>query len=469
MLLTVLVIRGWDASRGPPLELWHTEIPTEPDAAALDAADWDEWLALEEAAFDEVRREVTDKLPPGARFAANRFFADSPVYPPGFAQDWNHTFVLTPRSEPRGAVVLLHGLTDSPYSLRHVAMHYLERGFVAVAMRLPGHGTVPAGLTAVRWQDWMAATRLAVRRARELVGDSAPLHLVGYSNGGALALNYALDAIEDPALARADRLVLISPMIGITSFARFAGVLGWPAVFPPFAKAAWLDIAPEYNPFKYNSFPVNAARQSSLLSRALQEKIDGLAGDGRLADIAPILTFQSVFDYTVDVRALIDSLYARLPANGSELVLFDRNHQALAGPLLQPAKARLLAGLLPPAPRGYAITVLTNHESGDGSVQEFTTAADALVAERRPLALIYPADVWSLSHVALPFPATDALYGTQPDGDENFGVRLGIVAARGERATLIIGPDALMRMTSNPFFGYMMERIEAEPRRSKPD
>ena len=53
-------------------------------------------------------------------------------------------------------------------------------------------------------------------------------------------------------------------MIGITDLARFAGVFGWPAMFPAFAKAAWLGVVPEFNPFKYNSFPVNGARQSSL-------------------------------------------------------------------------------------------------------------------------------------------------------------------------------------------------------------
>ena len=45
------------------------------------------------------------------------------------------------------------------------------------------------------WEDWLAATRLAVREARRRVGPSRPLHLVGFSNGGALALKYALDAL----------------------------------------------------------------------------------------------------------------------------------------------------------------------------------------------------------------------------------------------------------------------------------
>ena len=89
-----------------------------------------------------------------------------------------------------------------------------------------------------------------------------PLHIVGFSNGGALALKYAMDAIDRDDLRQADQLILVSPMVGITAFARFAGVAGWPAVFSRWAKAAWIAIVPEFNPFKYNSFPVNGARQS---------------------------------------------------------------------------------------------------------------------------------------------------------------------------------------------------------------
>jgi len=61
--------------------------------------------------------------------------------------------------------------------------------------------------------------------------------------------------------------------------------------------------------------------------------------------------------------------------------------------------------------------------------------------------------VYSLSHVALPFPVTDGLYGTQPDPAERFGVKLGTVAVRGERTVLIVSPDALMRMTASTNHG----------------
>ena len=47
----------------------------------------------------------------------------------------------------------------------------------------------------------MAAVRLAVREARVRVPAGRPLHLVGYSNGGALALKYALDSVADQRLA----------------------------------------------------------------------------------------------------------------------------------------------------------------------------------------------------------------------------------------------------------------------------
>ena len=209
-------------------------------AKELDRTDWTKYLAAEAEAFDAVGAEITQKLAPEDRIPINRYFDGSPVYPPHLPNDWNRSYVLEPSGRPIGAAVFLHGLTDSPYSLRHIARRYRDHGFVAIAIRLPAHGTTPAALTSVKWEDWSAATRLAVREARRRISPSSPLHLVGFSNGGALAMKYALEAIGDEQLARPTRLVLISPMIGITEFARFAGFAGLPAILPAFAKSAWL-------------------------------------------------------------------------------------------------------------------------------------------------------------------------------------------------------------------------------------
>ena len=456
--LTLLAVRAWDVHRGPDLAPWHTFVPEEMRADELADADWNAYLAAEQRVFDEVRKEVTDDLDPSDRTPGNRYYDGSPIYPGHFANDWNRSYVLEPDGVPVGAVVLLHGLTDSPYSLRHVARRYRELGFVAVAIRLPAHGTVPAALSDVEWEDWSEATRLAVREARRRAG-ATPLHLVGFSNGGVLAMKYALDALGDENLPRPDRLVLLSPMIGITSFARFAGVFGWPAVFPAFAKAAWLGVVPEFNPFKYNSFPINGARQSSLLTRALQQQIAKYAREGRLADLAPVQTFQSVVDFTVSTRAIVTALYAHLPANGSELVLFDLNRSTKFGPLVRPGTETMLARMLPRPPRAYRTTIITNIGPGSNEVEEQVLEAGATTAQTRPLGLRYPPGVYSLSHVALPFPVDDSLYGMQPEG-EDYGVNLGAIALRGERGLLIVSMDSLVRVSSNPFFPYMLGRIE---------
>jgi alpha-beta hydrolase superfamily lysophospholipase len=393
--LTFFAIRIYDVQRGPALEVWHTYVPRELDVEALNKTDWKGYVAAEARVFEDVRREVSQKLTPSERVPINRYFEGSPVYPPHFSQDFNRSFVLEPDGAPRGVVALV--------------------------IRMPGHGTVPAGLTAVTWEDWLAATRLAIREARQRVPAPAPLYLVGFSNGGALALKYALDAIENPELARADQIILISPMIGITRFARFAGLAGLPAIFPAFAKAAWLGILPEFNPFKYNSFPVNGARESFRLTQVLQQQILDLRRSGRLDALPPVLTFQSVMDFTVSTPAIISGLYAQLPANGSELVLFDVNRTVKFGPLLRPSAYTALNRLLPPALRLYRFTAVTNAAETSSEVEERSIDAGDFNERRRPLGMGYPSGVYSLSHVALPFPMDDALYGMIPNETESFG------------------------------------------------
>ena len=216
---------------------------------------------------------------------------------------------------------------------------------------------------------------------------------------------------------------------------------------------------PEFNPFKYNSFPVNGARQSYRLTQALQERILAAQRGGRLGKLPPILTFQSILDFTVSTRAIITTLYDRLPANGSELVLFDINRNAKLGPLFNAAAPTLVDRLVPPPPRRYGVTIIANEGADSAAVVARSTPAGATLATDAPLGLDYPAGVFSLSHVALPFPPSDSLYGITPDATEDFGIHLGNVAARGERGALIVHLDSLLRMSSNPFYPYVHDRI----------
>src|SRR5262245_19805121 len=116
---SLLAVRAFDSQRGQPLQLWHTYVPHELNASQIDKADWASYLKAEEAAFREVRTQVVDKLPEEERSPSNRYFAGSPIFPEKFLHNWNRSYVLEPDGPPVGAVVLLHGLTDAPYSLRH--------------------------------------------------------------------------------------------------------------------------------------------------------------------------------------------------------------------------------------------------------------------------------------------------------------------------------------------------------------
>ena len=110
---------------------------------------------------------------------------------------------------------------------------------------------------------------------------------------------------------------------------------------------------------------------------------------------------------------------------------------------------------------------MTNASPDSREVVARMTEAGGTDEQSRPLGVSYPAEIYSLSHVALPFPQSDALYGMQPDPSEDFGVSLGAIAARGERGALIVSLDALLRLSSNPFFPYLTRAHRRVPRRAR--
>jgi hypothetical protein len=176
--------------------------------------------------------------------------------------------------------------------------------------------------------------------------------------------------------------------------------------------------------------------------------------------LPPILTFQSVVDFTVSTSAIVSALYARLPSNGSELVLFDVNRTVKFGQLLRSSADMALSRILPSSPQAYRTTIITNSDTYTNEVGERVIEAGTGAESNRPLGLSFPPGVYSLSHVALPFPMNDSLYGLDPDPSEDFGIHLGAFAPRGERNVLIVSMDMLLRISLNPFFPYMLERIE---------
>jgi alpha-beta hydrolase superfamily lysophospholipase len=444
----------------PELQPWHTEAPRG-ELKAADIGDrftLAEYLKREDAALRDVRDRIESQTPDAFKTATNRYFSGSRLNARQLSTDWNRTFELVPDTI-RGGALLLHGMSDGPYSMRAVARVLHDAGFYALALRLPGHGTVPAGLAQADWHDWAAAVRMGMRHVRQRVGDAQPIVLVGYSNGGALAALYTLEALEQPSLPRPDRLVLMSPMIGVSQFAVLSPVISLFAGVPYFNRAAWTSVQPEYNPFKYNSFPANGGYQSHLVTRELDRALT--RNSARLAEFPPVLTFQSIVDSTVETGAVVDRLHDRLPANGSALVMFDLNRLSAARGFMRGEVEGLFQRLFGGTARRYRVSVVTNAAPDQAEVVEKDVEPGTTSIRDRPLPLAWPRFVFSLSHVAVPFPVDDPLYGLTPALQEDYGIRLGELEPRGERGVLLMPVDDLMRLKCNPFFPYLEERLRA--------
>ena len=441
----------------PDLQPWHQlRTRLEPRAAEITPAfTLDQYLAREEAVFREARAQVDDQVSKGANpLVPNRYVESSRSHPDRLAFAGNRTQILRAAS-PRGGALLVHGLTDGPYSMRAVAERLNAEGFYTLALRMQGHGTVPGGLVDATWEDWMAAVRMGARHVRGQIGADRPLVLVGYSNGGALLTKYALEALDDASLPQPAKLILLSPMIGVSPAARFASSIS--LLGPVIPKARWIDIVPEYNPFKYNSFPANAGVQTFRLTRELNRQMLDAAGKGSLQRMPPVLAFQSVVDTTVSSPAVVHDLFDHLPPGKSELVLFDLNRQAGVDLFTRPEE--VLPKLIGDKPRAYAVTLITNTRPDTLEVSALSVAAGASQVTSEPLGLSWPDSIYSLSHVALPFPIDDPVYGGEGQGRELGSVSLGRLSPRGEKSVLIVPSEVLMRLTWNPFFSYVAHRV----------
>jgi alpha-beta hydrolase superfamily lysophospholipase len=439
----------------PDLAIWHTADLDGEFTARSGLKTFREYLELEEALFAELKSEVYDQIEESERSTFNRYTAGSKSDPDIWSPNWNRSFEHGDTNATFG-VLLLHGYSDSPYSLRGFGALMRDAGAHVLGLRIPGHGTAPSALKYTKADDMTAAVRLAMHHIKSVMGER-PIFIIGYSNGGALAVNYALEAIEDTSLPVPAGLVLMSPEIGIS---RAAAYSNWQAKVGDLLgldKLAWNTVLPEFDPYKYNSFAVNAGEQAWRMTEKVRIGLDRLAKDGRLGEVAPILAFQSAVDATVIANAVVTGLFGRLPAGKQhELVIFDVNRYYEAQGLLtrQIDLEKLISG-----PRtAYAVDIVTNRNSATFDVVLRSRPAGGDAVTTTKLGLAWPDDVYSLAHIALPFSPDDPLYGDDPRA-ENPGIRLGRQALHGENNTLSIPPTMMTRQRWNPFHSFMVAKI----------
>jgi carboxylesterase len=226
-----------------------------------------------------------------------------------FAQDGGPTGVL-----------LCHGFTGSPQSLRPWASYLADAGLSVSLPRLPGHGTTWQELARTRWEDWYAEVDKAFD---ELYGRCEETFVMGLSMGACLALRLAElrgDAVRglvlvNPSVTADTRLFLLAPVLKLVV---------------PSLKGIASDIKKQgASEAGYDRVPVKAAATLPGLWRVTQRQLSDLT--------QPVLAFRSVTDHVVGPasvqllrRALpADRLEVRELANSYHVATLDNDAQAI--------------------------------------------------------------------------------------------------------------------------------------------
>lgn len=454
--ITLLAVAIIYLNNQPELKIWHTVNLDAEYTTSKPLDSFGDYLKLEDRLFTQLKQQVYEKIEQDDQFSINRYHADSLSDPQRWSPNWNRSFELKNDKAVAG-VLLLHGMSDSPYSLHNLGTRLNAGGAHVLGLRIPGHGTAPSGLVHIQWQDMAAAVKLAVIHLHTKLGDK-PLYIIGYSNGGALALHYSLSTIEDATLPTIKKLVLISPEIGVTKMAALAIWQERIGQLFGLEKLRWNGISPEYDPFKYNSFAINAGDQAYRLTIENRTRIEQLAKAQKLDQLPPILAFQSVLDATVSAQALVSELFDKLPKRDHEMVIFDINRINIVEQMLKSDPKKQLDAIINDMNKQYTFTLITNDNEKSEHVVTRTWQPAHKNFNQTHLDQSWPDNIFSVGHIALPFPEYDPLYGATKQ-NKSPGIELGNIAIHGERGMLQVPAADMLRIHWNPFYPYLEQRV----------
>ncbi len=206
-----------------------------------------------------------------------------------FALEPDATCPLAANRKVDKGIVLIHGLIDSPYSMRPFGEALRMQCFYVLGLLLPGHGTRPGDMLDSSWEEWLEATHFATE---QLAAMANTLFVSGHSAGGTLAL---LEAARNPEV---DGLMLFAPALALSpaaKYARYVALLG--VIFP---KAAWFEVRPDEALYRYESFTLASAAETYALIQATQAALANMERE------VPVFTVASMQDNTVNTPAILD-------------------------------------------------------------------------------------------------------------------------------------------------------------------
>ena len=192
-------------------------------------------------------------------------------------------------------VLVLHGFTGSPRTVRPWAEHLAAAGLTVRAPLLPGHGGTWQQLAKTGWTDWYAVAEQAFA---ELCARCEQVFVAGISMGGCLSLRLAETQGE-----RVSGLVLVNPSLA-----------GDNALIPftPVLKYLVRSIRSIGGDIKKPDTAEGAAKRTPVASVATLPAMWKTTVAGLASVKAPVLVYRSTEDHVVGPRSM-EVLTAALP------------------------------------------------------------------------------------------------------------------------------------------------------------
>ncbi len=267
------------------------------------------------------------------------------------------------------SIVLIHGLTDSPYFMKAIGQRFHEQmGFNVLIPLLQGHGlNEPNGMAGVSLEEWKRNVEFAIETAKEL---GTKVSIGGLSTGGALSVYMAL---KNPAINGAvflfsaaldlagiegniKEILLRTPIANILDFfedkdliSKFKKLISEIFDRDKNRKDQKDTAQLEDNPYRYSKMDLGGAQQ---LSRLIKE-IDKLTGGiGKKTPLhQPLFVAHSEYDRTANIQGVVELL---IKANSSKNRFFrigQHFHVPHASVVLEePVKAEKYSPLEPSNP-----------------------------------------------------------------------------------------------------------------------
>jgi len=201
--------------------------------------------------------------------------------PEGLLADW---FAQGSGANKEVGILLVHGFTGSPASMRPWAESLNQRGYTVKVPLLPGHGTTPHDLNLVKWQEWPAKVESDLQ---ELLRTCRKVFICGLSMGGGTTLNIATRYSKDLA-----GIILVNPMIHVKFVPH---QLAWAiSRFQKMRDSVGDDIKrPGITEYGYDALPAVGVYELLKMLHYTRKRLHDVT--------APMLLFHSIDDHTLPV------------------------------------------------------------------------------------------------------------------------------------------------------------------------